>query len=51
MESEIVTLNKEFFNTLDNISKETERLLSDNESKDLKSRIAILAAEISEKTK
>jgi hypothetical protein len=43
-------LNQEYFTSLDQITQETERVLSDKEAKELKSRLAILSSEIREKS-
>ena len=51
LEEEISQLNREWFGKLDRIKDETERVLSDNEMKEFRSRIAILAAELDEKNK
>lgn len=46
---EISTLNKEWFGKLEKIRDETERVLTENEMKEFRSRIAILAAELNDK--
>jgi hypothetical protein len=51
MEEEITTLNKEWFTRLEKISEETERVLSENEMKEFRSRIALLAAELQDKNR
>jgi hypothetical protein len=43
-------LNQEYYTSLDQITQETERVLSDKEAKELKSRLAILSSEIREKS-
>eukprot|EP00347_Sterkiella_histriomuscorum_P020386 403338000 len=51
IELEISTLNKEWFGKLEKIRDETERVLTENEMKEFRSRIAILAAELNDKNK
>lgn len=51
IEMEITTLNKEWFGKLEKIRDETERVLTENEMKEFRSRIAILAAELHDKNK
>jgi hypothetical protein len=50
LEQDIALLNQEYSTSLDQITQETERVLSDNEAKELKSRLAILSSEIREKS-
>ena len=49
LEQEIASLNKEWFTYIDNICSETERVLSENELKEFRGRIAILGAELQDK--
>jgi DNA repair exonuclease SbcCD ATPase subunit len=49
IETEINTLNQEWFGKLEKIRDETEKVLSENEIKEFRSRIAILSAELTEK--
>ena len=42
IEEEVQRLNKEWFQKLDKILSETERVLSENELKEFRSRIALL---------
>ena len=51
MDQDIVAMNGEYFTLLDNISKETERVMSENEDRELRSRIAVMASEIIDKSK
>lgn len=51
MDQDIVAMNGEYFTLLDNISKETERVMSENEDRELRSRIAVMASEIMDKSK
>lgn len=51
MEEELSQLNREWFGKLETIKDETERVLSDNEMKEFRSRVAILAAELQEKNR
>ena len=44
-------MNREWFGKMDRIKKETERVLSENEMNELRSRIAILGQELNEKNK
>jgi len=50
LEQDIALLNQEYSTSLDQITQETERVLSDKEAKELKSRLAILSSEIREKS-
>ena len=49
IEQEITSLNKEWFGSLEKIREETERVLTENEMREFRSRIAILAAELNDK--
>ncbi|CDW75938.1 UNKNOWN [Stylonychia lemnae] len=49
IEQEIMNLNREWFGKLEKVREETERVLTENEMKEFRSRIAILAAELSDK--
>ncbi len=49
IEEEINSLNKDWFGKLEKIREETERVLSENEMKEFRARIAVLAAELNEK--
>lgn len=49
IEEEINTLNKDWFGKLEKIREETERVLGENEMKEFRARIAVLAAELNEK--
>ena len=49
IEQEITNLNREWFGKLEKIKDETERVLTENEMKEFRSRIAILAAELNDK--
>ena len=51
MDQDIVAMNGEYFTLLDNITKETERVMSENEDRELRSRIAVMASEIMDKSK
>ena len=42
-------MNKEWFGKLEKIREETERVLGENEMKEFRARIAVLAAELNEK--
>ena len=42
-------MNKEWFSKLEKIREETERVLGENEMKEFRARIAVLAAELNEK--
>lgn len=49
MEQKIAEMNREWFGKLDQIKEETERVLTENEMKEFRTRIAILAAELNDK--
>ena len=49
IEVEISAMNKEWFGKLEKIREETERVLGENEMKEFRARIAVLAAELNEK--
>lgn len=49
IEQEINNLNKEWFGKLEKIREETEKVLTENEIKEFRSRIAILTAELTDK--
>ncbi len=49
IEEDIKQLNEEYQTALQNISQETERVLSESETAELRARIAVLANEITEK--
>ena len=42
-------MNRDWFGKLEKVREETERVLSDNEIKEFRGRIALLAAEINDK--
>jgi hypothetical protein len=44
-------LNREWFGKLEKIKEETERILTDNEMKEFRSRIALLAEELNDKNR
>jgi hypothetical protein len=44
-------LNREWFGKLEKIKEETERVLTDNEMKEFRSRIALLAEELNDKNR
>lgn len=49
IEDDIKHLNEEYLASLQSISQETERVLSENETAEIRARIAVLSNEISEK--
>jgi len=49
LEEQIELLNKEWFGKLEKIQAETEKVLSDQQIKELKSRMAVMSAELQEK--
>lgn len=49
LEEEVSRLNKEWFSKLDMIKEETEKTLNENEIKEYRSRLAVLAAELNDK--
>ena len=51
LEDELSRLNREWFGRLDKIKEETERALSENEMREFRSRLAILAAELNDKNR
>jgi uncharacterized small protein (DUF1192 family) len=44
-------MNREWFGKIDSLKQEIERTLTENESKEFKSRLAILTAELNDKNR
>ena len=51
LENELNNLNQEWFSKVDNLKKEIERNLGENEKKEFGSRLASLTAELNDKNK
>jgi hypothetical protein len=51
LEEELTNMNREWFGKVDILKVEIERTLTENESKEFQSRLAILTAELNDKNK
>jgi uncharacterized small protein (DUF1192 family) len=51
LEDELGNMNREWFGKIDSLKQEIERTLTENESKEFKSRLAILTAELNDKNR